>query len=83
MGSGWALEESESGDKARRGGGEPWSPQAMEKMGHGYSETVFFLNIFIDYAITVAPFPPHSTPSCPPPSLPHSPPIVHVHGSYL
>ena len=27
--------------------------------------------------------PPHSTPSCPHPSLPHSPPIVHVHGSYL
>ena len=27
-----------------------------------------FLNIFIDYAITVVPFPPpHSTPSCPPP----------------
>ena len=42
-----------------------------------------FLNIFIDYAITVVPFPPHSTPSYPPPSLPHSPPIVHVHGSYL
>ena len=33
----------------------------------------FFLNIFIDYAITVVPFPPHSTPSCPlPPS--HIPP---------
>ena len=42
-----------------------------------------FFNIFIDYAITVVPFPPHSTPSCPPPSLPHSPPIVHVHRSYL
>ena len=28
----------------------------------------FFFNIFIDYAITVVPFPPlHSTPSCPPP----------------
>ena len=28
----------------------------------------FFLNIFIDYAITVVPLPPlHSTPSCPPP----------------
>ena len=27
-----------------------------------------FFNIFIDYAITVVPFPPsHSTPSCPPP----------------
>ena len=39
---------------------------------------------FIDYAITVVPFPPlHSTPSCPPPSLPHLPPIVYVHGSYL
>ena len=34
----------------------------------------FSLNIFIDYAITVVPFPPlHSTPSCPPPSLPHPP----------
>ena len=44
----------------------------------------FNLNIFIDYAITVVPFPPYSTPSCPPSSLPHSPPpIVHVHGSYL
>ena len=26
---------------------------------------LFNLNIFIDYAITVVPFPPHSTPSCP------------------
>ena len=33
-----------------------------------------FLNIFIDYAITVVPFPPHSTPSCPPP-LSHIPPL--------
>ena len=35
----------------------------------------YFLNIFIDYAITVVPFPaPHSTPSCPlPPS--HIPPL--------
>ena len=33
-----------------------------------------FLNIFIDYVITVVPFPPHSTPSClPPPS--HIPPL--------
>ena len=41
--------------------------------------------IFIDYAITVVPFPPiHSTPSCPsPPSHIPPPPIVHVHGSYL
>ena len=44
----------------------------------------FFLNIFIDYAITVVPFPPPSLHSIlPTPSLPHSPPIVHVHGSYL
>ena len=34
-----------------------------------------FLNIFIDYAITVVPFPPlHSTPSCPPPPS-HIPPL--------
>ena len=35
-----------------------------------------FFNIFIDYAITVVPFPappPHSTPSCPPPPS-HLPP---------
>ena len=32
-----------------------------------------FFNIFIDYAITVVPFPPHSTPSCPPPPS-HIPP---------
>ena len=36
--------------------------------------TLFFLNIFIDYAIAVVPFPPlHSTPSCPPPPS-HIPP---------
>ena len=36
-----------------------------------------FFNIFIDYAITVVPFPPlHSILSAP--SLPHSPPIVRV-----
>ena len=43
----------------------------------------FFLNIFIDYAITVVPFPPPLHSILPTPSLPHSPPIVHVHGSYL
>ena len=48
-----------------------------------FIDVVGFFNIFIDYAITVVPFPPHPTPSCPLPSLPHSPPIVHVHGSYL
>ena len=33
-----------------------------------------FFDIFIDYAITFVPFPPHSTPSCsPPPS--HIPPL--------
>ena len=43
-----------------------------------------FFNIFIDYAITVVPFPPHTLHSIlPTPSLPHSPPILHVHGSYL
>ena len=41
------------------------------------------LNIFIDYAITVVPFPPH-TPLHPAHPLPPTfPPIVHVHGSYL
>ena len=41
-----------------------------------------FFNIFIDYVITVVPFPPlHSI--LPTPFLPHSPTIVHVHGSYL
>ena len=44
----------------------------------------FFKNIFIDYAITVVPFPPPSLHFIlPTPSFPHSPPIVHVHGSYL
>ena len=41
----------------------------------------FFKNIFIDYAITVVPFPPFSA-SCPP-LPPTFPPIVHVHGSYI
>ena len=43
----------------------------------------FFFNIFIDYAITVVPFPPSLHSILRTPSLPHSPPIVHVHGSYL
>ena len=34
----------------------------------------FLFNIFIDYAITVVPSPPHSTPSCPPPPS-HIPPL--------
>ena len=42
MGAGWALGDSESGDEARRGEGEPWSPKAMEKMDRGYSETVYY-----------------------------------------
>ena len=42
-----------------------------------------FLNIFIDYAVTVVPFPPSLHSILPTPSLPHYPPIVHVHGSYL
>ena len=43
-----------------------------------------FFNIFIDYAITVVPFPrPLLHSILPTPSLPHSPPIVHIHGSYL
>ena len=43
----------------------------------------FFLNIFIDFAITVVPFPP-PTPLHPAHPLPPTfPPIVHVHGSYL
>ena len=45
--------------------------------------SVFFINIFIDYAITVIPFPP-LTPLHPAHPLPPTfPPIVHVHGSYL
>ena len=44
---------------------------------------LFFLNIFIDYAITVVPFHPPLHSILPTPSLPNSPPIVHVHGSYL
>ena len=44
----------------------------------------FLKNIFIDYAITVVPFPPlHSTPSCPSSPSHIPPPIVHVHGSYV
>ena len=43
-----------------------------------------FFNIFIDYASTVVPFPTPSLYSIlPTPSLPHSPPIFHVNGSYL
>ena len=40
-----------------------------------YHLLFFFFDIFVDYAITVVPFPPlHSTPSCtPPPS--HIPPL--------
>ena len=42
-----------------------------------------FLNIFIDYAITVVPFPAPLTPLHPAHPLPPPfPPIVHVHGSY-
>ena len=45
-------------------------------------DIAFFLNIFIDYAITVVPFPPlHSILHTPPSHLPT--PIVHAHGSYL
>ena len=45
---------------------------------------LFFLkNIFIDYAITVVPFPPPLHSILPTPLPPTSPPIVHVHGSYL
>ena len=47
-------------------------------------ELFLFFNIFIDYAIRFVPFPTPSLHSIQPiPSLPHSPPIVHVHGSYL
>ena len=38
-----------------------------------FCSVVLFLNRFIDYAITVVPFPPHFTPSCPPPPS-HIPP---------
>ena len=49
-----------------------------------FSETGFFFkNIFIDYAITVIPFPPPLHSILPTSSLPHSLPIVDVHGSYL
>ena len=35
-------------------------------MHHYHSQSLFFFDIFIDYAITVVLFPPlHSTPSCP------------------
>ena len=47
---------------------------------------IFFLffRIFIDYAITVVPFPPlHSTPSYPLPPSHIPPPILHAHGSYI
>ena len=44
---------------------------------------LFIFNIFIDYAITVVPFPPPLHSILPTLSLPHSPPIVHVHGSYF
>ena len=44
----------------------------------------FFKNILIDYAITVVPSPTPSLHSIlPTSSLPHSYPIVHVHGPYL
>ena len=43
----------------------------------------FLKYIFIDYAITVVPFPPPLHSILPIPSLPHSPPIAHVHGSYF
>ena len=47
-------------------------------------ERNFFKNIFIDYAITVVPFPTPLTPLHPAHPLPPTfPPIVHVHGSYL
>ena len=42
-----------------------------------------FFILFIDYAITVVPFHPPLHSILPTPSLPNSPPIVHVHGSYL
>ena len=49
------------------------------------SANFLFFDIFIDYALTVVPFPPiHSTPSCPP-SPSHSPPpysscpgVIHI-----
>ena len=54
------------------------------KMPKAKNKERICLNMFIDYAITVVPFPPlHSTPSCPPPPSHIPPPIVHVHGSYL
>ena len=49
-----------------------WEGPTTEWLLAGLSS--FFFDIFIDYAITLVPFPPlHSTPSCPPP-LSHSPP---------
>ena len=39
----------------------------------------FFLIYLLIMLLQLSHFPPHSSPSCPPPSLPHSPPIVHVH----
>ena len=57
---------------------------SLHTMVFFHSSNIFiFLNIFIDYAITVVPFPLPLHSILPTPSLPHSPPIVHVHGSYL
>ena len=54
----WDWWEATSNSLERRG------MAAIQTLG--YSE--IFFNIFIDYAITVVPFPPpHSTPSCPTP----------------
>ena len=63
-------------------------PEPISSTSHFYICDFLFLFVFliyfIDYAITVVPFPPPSFYSIlPTPSLPHSPPIVHVHGSYI
>ena len=48
----------------------------------GVNVIVNFLKKYLDYAITGVPFPPlHSI--LPTPSFPHSPPIVHIQGSYM
>ena len=54
----------------------------MTFMDLGNSFYFLFLIHFIDYTITVVPFSLYS-PVPAPPSHQHSPPLVHVHGSYI
>ena len=59
-------------------------PESMSWLIDTPTASMFcFLNIFIDYAISCPICLPPLHSILPTPSLPHSPPIVHVHGSYL